>query len=164
MTNVSDNCEFAIAGSCKHGLHTREGRSTDFPCSSCRTECLSELLGTYLLVFIGPASVVLSTLFLGFQTLGALAFVALSFGGTVAILIFLLGKYSGAYINPALTAAAETAGLLKKGLLLPFLLFQMLGGLLAGLSLRFVFGPIDQVRVWVQLSWQLGSAQSRGSC
>lgn len=118
-------------------------KPASFPCAYCKKECLSELLGTYLLVFTGPASIILTVLLPGLQTLEALAFVALAFGGTVAILIFVLGRYSGAVVNPALTVAVEASGLLKRALFLPYLVFQTLGGLLAGVTLRFVFGSID---------------------
>ncbi len=120
-----------------------EGKMANFPCSGCKKECFSELLGTYTLVFTGPASIILTTLLLGPQTLETLSFVALSFGGTVAVLILVLGKYSGAIINPALTLAAKTAGSLKEGLLLPYLFFQTTGGILAGLTLRLMLGSID---------------------
>ena len=114
-----------------------------FPCSDCKTECFSELLGTYLLVLIGPTSIILTALYLGTKATQTLIIVSLTFGATVAILILLLGKYSGAIINPALTAAVETAGLLRRGLFLPLLISQTLGGLLAGFTLRFVLGPVD---------------------
>lgn len=132
-----------MSDSCTRGSQPGGRRTANFPCSNCKTECFSELLGTYLLVFIGPTSIILTALRLGSQTLQALVIVALTFGGTVAILILLLGKYSGTIINPALTVAVDTAGLLKKGLFLPLLISQTLGGLLAGFTLQFVLGPID---------------------
>lgn len=110
-----------------------------FPACGHRKECLSELLGTYLLVFIGPASVVVASLVPNLSSLGALTSVAAVFGCTVASLIILLGKHSGAHINPAISVANAVAGTLRKELLLPYIAFQLLGGLLAGLSLRIVF-------------------------
>ena len=133
----------ATLNSCTQSPHAGKRRTANFPCSNCRTECFSELLGTYLLVFIGPTSIVLTALRLGSQTLPAHIIVALTFGGTVAILILLLGRYSGTIVNPALTVAVETAGLLKRGLFLPLLIFQTLGGLLAGFTLQFALGHVD---------------------
>ena len=69
----------------------------------------------------------------------ALALVALAFGGTVALMILAFGKHSGSVINPAVTVAVASARLLKKDLILPYLFFQILGGILAGLTLRLVF-------------------------
>jgi glycerol uptake facilitator-like aquaporin len=69
--------------------------------------------------------------------------IALTFGGTVAILIIALGRHSGAMINPAMTVAAASARLLKNRLFVPYLFFEISGGVLAGISLRFLFLSID---------------------
>jgi glycerol uptake facilitator-like aquaporin len=102
---------------------------------------LSEMLGTYLLVFFGPGSVVAASL-LGLTSAEALLFVAAVFGTTVASVILALGRFSGAYINPAVSVGSALAGLLKSELFLPYVLFQVIGGLLAGLSLKVAFGAI----------------------
>jgi len=70
------------------------------PFSAYKRECAAEFLGTYLLVLFGAGSVVISSALRGMV---ALLFIAGVFGGTVALVIFLLGKYSGAHINPAVT-------------------------------------------------------------
>jgi MIP family channel proteins len=115
---------------------------TSLPCSGCRNECLSEMLGTFILVFIGPASVVIASLIPYFSRFEALIFVAFVFGSTVASVIILLIKYSGAHINPAMTVAKTLAGMLDRELFVPYVVFQMVGGLLAGLSLKLVFGSV----------------------
>lgn len=68
--------------------------------------------------------------------------VALPFGVSVSVIIPFLGKHSGAVINPALTLAAAYARLLRRNLVVPYILFQTAGGALAGLTLRVVFGPM----------------------
>ena len=103
--------------------------------------CLSEMLGTYLLVFLGPGSVVLGA-YLGLSSMASLVFIAGVFGGTVAGAILLLGRFSGANINPAVTVGSTIAGTSGRGLLLPYLAFQLSGALLAGLTLRAVFGNL----------------------
>jgi aquaporin Z len=103
--------------------------------------CLAEMLGTYLLVFLGPGSIVLVA-YLGFPAAGSLVFVAGVFGGTVAGVILLLGRFSGANINPAVTIGSTVAGTSRRGLLLPYLAFQASGAILAGLTLRAVFGNL----------------------
>lgn len=110
-----------------------------FSYSGHRKAFLAELLGTYLLVFIGPASAVVASAIPQVSTLAALTLVALVFGCTVASIIALLGRHSGAHINPAITVANTLAGMSKKELLLPYVAFQLAGGLLAGLSLKVVF-------------------------
>jgi len=123
-----------------------------FPCSECKSECVSEMGGTYLLVLLGPASVVVAP-FVGFPSyFEALAFVALVFGGTVASAILLLGRRSGAHINPAITLANVLSGRFERRLFIPYVAFQVAGGLLAGLSLKVALG-------WVSSSASLGSTK-----
>lgn len=62
------------------------------------------------------------------------------FGLTVGVVITLLGGISGAQINPAVTTAIAAAGRLPKGRFIPYVLAQVAGALLAGLSLGLVFG------------------------
>jgi glycerol uptake facilitator-like aquaporin len=74
-----------------------------------------------------------------FTKLDSLVLIALTFGGTVGLVILLIGEICGAVINPALTLAAVTSRNLKAGLLLPYILFQILGGVFAGVTLRIIF-------------------------
>ncbi len=75
---------------------------SSYPSSSCRKECISELLGTYLLVVLGPTSVIIVSLISNANAILSLIFAAFSFGGTVALVILLFGRHSGAVINPVL--------------------------------------------------------------
>jgi len=102
-------------------------------------ECLSELLGTYILVFIGSASVVTVSLFSYLSSIEALTLVALVFGFTVASIIVALGRHSGAHINPAITVASAVAATSKRHSLAPYIAFQLAGALFAGLSLKLLF-------------------------
>jgi len=104
--------------------------------------CISELVGTYALVVAGPSSIILLSMVSPASALEALVLVALTFGAAVSVIILLLGEHSGAVINPALTIAAATAQLLRRDLVIPYLLFQTAGGILAGLTLRLVFSPL----------------------
>ncbi len=113
------------------------------PCSGCKKQCLSELLGTYALVFLGPGSVIVASLFPNFAGFQATVFVALVFGGTVGLVILLLGKHSGAVINPAVTFGVAIARILHSKYFLPYLFFQILGGLLAGLTLKIAFSSLS---------------------
>jgi glycerol uptake facilitator-like aquaporin len=100
------------------------------------------MLGTYLLVFIGPGSLVVTSL-LQLPSMEALAIVAAVFGCTVGSVILVLGIFSGANINPAITVASVLAGAVKRELFIPYLFFQVAGALLAGLSLFLVFHPFN---------------------
>jgi MIP family channel proteins len=106
------------------------------PCSRCKRECSAEFLGTYLLVLFGAGSVILGSVIKGF---GALVFVAGIFGATVMLAILLLGKHSGAHINPAVTIAHAFTNRARSDLVLPYLCFQGLGAVVAALTLRVFF-------------------------
>lgn len=93
------------------------------------------------MVVIGPGTITLLAL-LSVSGLEAIGLAALSFGGTVALVIFFLGEFSGAVINPALTLAAFSARQLRTGLVVPFLASQMIGGVLAGYTLKLFFGTL----------------------
>ncbi len=100
------------------------------------------MAGTYLLVLIGPASVVAVSLIPSLSSLVALTVIAFTFGMTVWAVIFLIGGVSGAHINPAISVAAVSSGRFEPRLLLPYVGFQTIGGLLAGLSLRIAFSSV----------------------
>ncbi|MFI5449865.1 MAG: MIP/aquaporin family protein [Candidatus Bathyarchaeia archaeon] len=106
------------------------------PCAKCKKECTAEFLGTYLLVLFGAGSVIVSTFIKGFVSL---VFVASIFGGTVALVILLLGKHSGAHINPAVTLAHAFARKARTDTILPYLCFQAVGGIVAAFTLRLFF-------------------------
>ena len=103
--------------------------------------CILEFFGTYALVVVGPSSVILLPMLSLSHTPEGLILVALTFGGTVAAIIVLIGEQSGAVINPALALAAASARLLRRELLVPYIFFQIAGGILAGLTLRLIFAP-----------------------
>lgn len=57
-------------------------------------------MGTYLLVLVGPASVILAPIIPNISGVEALVIIALTFGGIVGFLIVLFGEHSGAVFNP----------------------------------------------------------------
>jgi len=110
-------------------------------------KCVLELLGTYVLVVAGPTSVILLPMLSLSHTTEGLVLVALTFGGIVSAIIFIIGEHSGAVINPALALAAASARLIRKDLLVLYLLFQTTGGILAGLTLRLIFASGDSTNL-----------------
>ena len=89
-----------------------------------RVEFVSELVGTFFMVFIGCLAIK--------QELGG-PIISLAFGGAVCLVIMVSRKYSGAHINPAVSIAFSLTGELEKRLLPAYLTAQLIGGLLAGL-------------------------------
>jgi len=90
----------------------------------------AEFLGTFWLVLGGCGSAVLAAAFpeVGIGLLG----VSLAFGLTVLTMAFAIGHISGCHLNPAVSIGLWAGGRFEGGLLLPYILAQVLGGILAG--------------------------------
>src|SRR4051794_40261409 len=76
---------------------------------SLRQRAMSEVLGTALLVLVGPGSVVATLVLAGDSkpavTGADLLGISFAFGLIIAALVYALGKVSGCHINPAVTFA-----------------------------------------------------------
>jgi len=96
----------------------------------------AELLGTYILVFVGTGAIMINEI-----TGGAVSHlgVGLSFGLVVMAMIYAIGDISGAHINPAVTLAFSVAKRFPKNQILPYISFQLVGAILASASLYFMF-------------------------
>ena len=90
----------------------------------------AEFIGTFWLVLGGCGSAVLAMKFpeLGIGILG----VALAFGLTVLTMAFAIGHISGCHLNPAVSVGLWAGGRFPAKDLLPYIVSQVLGGLLAG--------------------------------
>ena len=96
----------------------------------------AELLGTYILVFVGTGAIMINEITGG--TVSHLG-VGLSFGLVVMAMIYAIGDISGAHINPAVTIAFAVAKRFPKIQILPYISFQLAGAILASASLYFIF-------------------------
>jgi glycerol uptake facilitator-like aquaporin len=109
-----------------------------------RSECVSEFLGTYLLVLLGSASVIVAARIFGSANpVASTLFIASVFGGTVAFVVLTLGRASAALINPAVSVGHAAGRAIRPNRLIPYVGFQLLGGVLAGLTLRALFQTAD---------------------
>ncbi len=98
----------------------------------------AELIGTFIVIVFATGSVVLDAKLNG--ALG-LPFIAIAPAIAVAIGVYLFGKTSMAHFNPAVTVGfLITKHLIKKGLLLIYLLAEILGALLASIFIYFTLG------------------------
>lgn len=101
---------------------------------------LTELLGTFILVFVGTGSVV-TALFIGDGlTVPGILLIALTFGLTLTVIIYSLGSVSGAHVNPAVTIAASLAGKLKARHIIPYIVMQLLGAVIASFFILVIVG------------------------
>ncbi len=90
---------------------------------------IAEFLGTFWLVFGGCGSAMLAA---GFGDVGiGLLGVSLAFGLTVVTMAYAIGHISGAHLNPAVTIGLWAGGRIEAKSVLPYIVAQVLGGLVA---------------------------------
>lgn len=107
-------------------------------------KCLLELFGTSAISFFGPATIVVGFLVPWLDDVSRLFFDALVPGITLAICIATIAKYTGSHVNPAITITFTFTSRVsfRPGLVAPYFLSQVLGGLLGGFALRAIFDSI----------------------
>jgi aquaporin Z len=90
----------------------------------------AEFFGTFWLVLGGCGSAVLAAAFpdVGIGLLG----VALAFGLTVLTMAYAIGHLSGCHLNPAVSVGLWAGGRFPARQLLPYIVAQVLGGIVAG--------------------------------
>src|ERR1700729_1256527 len=96
---------------------------------------IAELFGTFALVFAGTTAIVVN------QETGAVSHVgvALTFGLIVLAMIHAVGDVSGAHLNPAVTLGFLAAGRFPARRVLPYILSQIAGALLASFLVSLLF-------------------------
>jgi len=106
---------------------------------------LAELIGTFVLVFVGPMSV---TVFAGIlEAPMALFSIGMSFGVAVMAMIYAHGHISGTHINPAVTIALAAVKRFPVKDVVPYIIFQLIGAGIAGLLHRAIL-PQGEVVNW----------------
>lgn len=90
----------------------------------------AEVIGTFWLVLGGCGSAVLAA---AFPSVGiGLHGVSLAFGLTVLTMAFAIGHVSGCHLNPAVSIGLWAGGRFPANKLLPYIIAQVIGGMLAG--------------------------------
>src|SRR5215470_9827312 len=97
---------------------------------------LAEFIGTFWLVLGGCGSAVLAAKFpqVGIGLVG----VALAFGLTLLTMAFAIGHISGCHINPAVTVGLWAGRRFQGGDVLPYVVAQVLGGIVAAWVLAVI--------------------------
>lgn len=97
---------------------------------------IAEVLGTFLLVFLGTASVVTGG-FGGALPLGQEG-IGLAFGIGVICAAYAIGPISGAHLNPAVTIGVWLAGRMPASQVAGYIIAQVIGGILAPIALMII--------------------------
>jgi aquaporin Z len=96
----------------------------------------AEFLGTFWLVLGGCGSAVLAA---AFPEVGiGLHGVSLAFGLTVLTMAYAIGHISGCHLNPAVSVGVWVAGGMPAAKLAPYIVAQVLGGIVAGAVLYVI--------------------------
>jgi aquaporin Z len=96
----------------------------------------AEFFGTYWLVFGGCGSALFAA---GIPDLGiGFAGVSLAFGLTVLTMAYVVGHISGGHFNPAVSFGLWASGRFSAKDLLPYIIAQCLGGIVAAGTLLFI--------------------------
>lgn len=96
----------------------------------------AETVGTFILVFAGTGAIVIND-----TSGGAVSHVgvALTFGLVVLAMIYAVGDVSGAHLNPAVTLGFYAARRMERRWVLPYIVSQCVGAVLASLTLQLMF-------------------------
>lgn len=95
-----------------------------------------EVFGSFCLVFAGTGAIVINDVSGGTVTHVG---IALTFGLIVLAMIYATADVSGCHLNPAVTLGFLAAGRFARGRVLPYILAQSIGAILASFLLRLMF-------------------------
>ena len=96
----------------------------------------AEAIGTFWLTFAGCGSAVIAA---GFPQVGiGLVGVSLAFGLSVVTMAYAIGHVSGCHLNPAVTVGLAAGGRFPAGQILPYVIAQVAGAIVAAALLYFI--------------------------
>lgn len=113
---------------------------------------IAELVGTYVLVFLGTGSVVVAALInkgwtpyagnqfgVGFD-IAAWWAIGIAFGIAVAVMIYTFGHISGTHINPAVSIALWATKRMPSTDMVSYIIAQLIGATLASITIVIILG------------------------
>ncbi|MCA9135180.1 MAG: MIP family channel protein [Planctomycetales bacterium] len=103
---------------------------------------LAELIGTFVLIFVGTGSVIVNNATDGDVSLVG---IALAWGLVVSAMIYSIGDISGAHINPAVTIAFWVGRRFEGKHVAPYIASQCIGAILASVLMRILFPDQDNL-------------------
>jgi glycerol uptake facilitator protein len=102
---------------------------------------MAEMIGTYILVFIGPGAVITFASTLGFDSPAAsLLGIGFAFAIAVAVAIYSVGHISGCHINPAVTIGLAIIKRFPSREVVPYIVAQLIGAVLASGTHLAIYG------------------------
>ena len=107
----------------------------------------AELIGTFMLVAIGPGAVMVAASTHAFGQAG----ISLAFGVVVTLCVACFGHISGAHINPAVTIGFWSVRRFPTRDVVPYILAQWVGAVVASATLAWVLGPVGNFGATVPL-------------
>ena len=110
-------------------------------------ECLAEVIGTFILIFIGNMTVAMAVHTGGMNLWG----VASMWGLAVVLAVYAVGPISGAHLNPAVTISMALFRGLGWQKVLPYIFSQVTGAFLASALIWTLWSGF-----WVPLAAKLG--------
>jgi aquaporin Z len=93
---------------------------------------VAELVGTFVLVFMGCGSVILAGKYIGFVG------ISFAFGLSLLAMVYAIGNISGCHINPAVSISLFAAGKMKSKDAAIYVVMQCLGAVIAATVLYTV--------------------------
>ncbi|XP_050212877.1 nodulin-26-like [Mercurialis annua] len=123
---------------------SREWFVTDDASPSIFQKSVAELVGTYMLVFVGCGATLTDSI----QKLNMVG-IAIAWGLVLMALIYTVGHISGAHFNPAVSIALASTRKFPWKHVPVYTLAQVLGSTLASLTLRVLFHKQDEIEIIV---------------
>ena len=99
----------------------------------------AELIGTFILVFVGTGAVVFGN---GTEGLGHLG-IALAFGLSIVAAAYSIGTISGAHLNPAVSVAMFVNKRMNAKELINYIVAQVIGAIIASAAIFVLAGGAD---------------------
>lgn len=102
-------------------------------------QCFFEFLGTFVMILLGCGVVACTTLKSSKGTGAGWIVITVAWGLAVMCGVFIAGPYTGAHLNPAVTFGLALAGKFDWGMVLPYMLSQLVGAYLGGVVVYYFY-------------------------
>ncbi len=101
---------------------------------------IAELIGTFVLVFLGTGAVVTVVSVFGGNDNAGMLLIGLAFGFAVLIMIYAFGHISGTHINPVVSISLWATGRFPTKDMVTYVIVQLIGAFLASSMIVAIWG------------------------